>query len=294
MYVPGCSVRNTLGMKTPDAVIVTGASTGIGKAMVDTFAANGIRVFAAVRDLSTVDEHPLVTPVRLDVTSAKEAVDAAELVAASLGSETRLRSIVNNAGIAVGGPLEFLDLDELRRQLEVNVVGQLAVTQAFLPLLRQHGKGRIVFTSSVAGRMAAPFIGPYAASKHALNGMAESLRRELKPWGIGVSVLAPATVATPIWDKAGDDIDDVEATLPPRALELYGAAITAMRSISKDARTSGIPASKVAEAAHHAVFARRAKAEYLVGAEAKMIATASNLLPYRTFDKAVRRQMFGS
>jgi NAD(P)-dependent dehydrogenase (short-subunit alcohol dehydrogenase family) len=281
-------------MTTPDAVIVTGASTGIGKAMVDNFAANGIRVFAAVRTLSTVDEHPLVTPVRLDVTSAQEALDAAEVVSGALGSATRLRGIINNAGIAVGGPLEFLDLDEMRRQLEVNVVGQLAVTQAFLPLLREHGKGRIVFTSSVGGRVAAPFIGPYAASKHALNGMAESLRRELKPWGIGVSVLAPATVATPIWDKAGDDIDDIVAKLPPLSVELYGPGIEAMRSISKDARTGGIPASKVAEAAHHAVFARRAKAEYLVGREAKMIVTASNLLPYRTFDKAVLRQMLGS
>ena len=281
-------------MTTRDAVIVTGASTGIGKAMVDNFAANGIHVFAAVRTLSTVGEHPLVTPVRLDVTSAQEALDAAEVVGAALGSGTRLRGIINNAGIAVGGPLEFLDLDEMRRQLEVNVVGQLAVTQAFLPLLREHGKGRIVFTSSVGGRVAAPFIGPYAASKHALNGMAESLRRELKRWGIGVSVLAPATVATPIWDKAGDDIDNIVGKLPPLAVELYGPGIEAMRSISKDARTGGIPASKVAEAAHHAVFARRAKAEYLVGSEAKMIAAASNLLPYRTFDKAVLRQMFGS
>ncbi|WP_188110513.1 SDR family oxidoreductase [Aeromicrobium ginsengisoli] len=281
-------------MRTPDAVIVTGASTGIGEAMVENFAANGVRVFAAVRDLSTVDAHPLVTPVRLDITSAQEALDAAEVVGEALGPDTRLRGIVNNAGIAVGGPLEFLDLDDLRRQLEVNVIGQLAVTQAFLPLLRQHGKGRIVFTSSVAGRMAAPFIGPYAASKHALNGMAESMRRELKPWGIGVSVLAPATVSTPIWDKAGVDVDAAEATLPAQALELYGDALTAMRTISKDARHGGIPASKVAEAAHHAVFARRAKAEYLVGTEAKMIAAASSLLPFRTFDKAVRKQILGS
>ena len=245
-------------MTTSDAVIVTGASTGIGRAMVDTFAANGIRVFAAVRDLSAVDEHPLVTPVRLDVTSSKEALDAADLVAETLGTETKLRGIVNNAGVAVAGPLEFIDLDEFRRQLEVNVIGQLAVTQAFLPLLREHGKGRIVFTSSVAGRFAAPLVGPYAASKHALNGMAESLRRELKPWGIGVSVLAPATVSTPIWDKAGDDIHDVTAKLPPEAIKLYGSSFEAMRSISNDARHGGIPASKVAEAAHHAVFARRA------------------------------------
>lgn len=280
-------------MSTSDAVIVTGASTGIGRAMVENFVNNDVRVFAAVRDLSTVPEHPLVTPVRLDVTSAKEALDAADVVAGALG-EARLRGIVNNAGIAVGGPLEFLDLDELRRQLEVNVVGQLAVTQAFLPLVREHGKGRIVFTSSIGGRIAAPFIGPYSASKHALNGMAESLRRELLPWRIGVSVLAPATVATPIWDKAGGDIDQIKDSLPPEAIERYGPVIASMRTLARDARHGGIPASKVAEAAHHAVFARRAKAEYVIGREARIMKAASTLMPFRTFDKAVLKQIAGA
>jgi NAD(P)-dependent dehydrogenase (short-subunit alcohol dehydrogenase family) len=280
-------------MTTPEAVLVTGASTGIGKAIVENLADHDIRVFAAVRDLSTVPEHPLVTPVRLDITSAKEALEAAETVRAALGG-SKLKGLVNNAGVAVAGPLEFLDLDEFRRQLEVNVIGQLAVTQAFLPLLRDHGKARIVFTSSIGGRIAAPFIGPYAASKHALNGMAESLRRELKPFGMGVSVLAPATVSTPIWDKAGDEIDDLVASLPPRAIELYGETIDSMRGIAGDASDGGIPASKVAEAAHHALFSRRPKAEYLVGREAKLMATASNLMPYRTFDKAVLKQIGNS
>lgn len=277
-------------MTTREAVLVTGASTGIGKAIVENLADNGIRAFAAVRDLSTVAEHPLVTPVRLDITSAKEALEAAETVRAALG-ESKLKGLVNNAGVAVGGPLEFVDLDEFRRQLEINVIGQLAVTQAFLPLLREHGSARIVFTSSIGGRIAAPFIGPYAASKHALNGMAESLRRELKPFGMGVSVLAPATVSTPIWDKAGDQIDDLVAGLPPRAIELYGDTIDSMRSIAGNATDGGIPPSKVAEAAHHALFSRRPKAEYLVGREAKIMATASNLMPYRTFDKAVLKQI---
>ncbi|MEO6606323.1 MAG: SDR family NAD(P)-dependent oxidoreductase, partial [Aeromicrobium sp.] len=264
-------------MTPTEAVLVTGASTGIGKAMVENLAANNIRVFAAVRDLKTVEAHPLVTAVRLDVTSAAEAQAAAETVRAALGA-IRLRGLINNAGVAVGGPLEFLDLDEFRKQMEVNVIGQLAVTQAFLPLLREHGHARIVFTSSIGGRIAAPFIGPYAASKHALNGMAESLRRELKPWGMGVSVLAPATVATPIWDKAGVQIDDVVGSLPPRAMELYGDIIKSMRGMADNATSGGIPASKVAEAAHHALFSRRPKAEYIIGSEAKMMATASNLL----------------
>ncbi len=282
-------------MNPAKAVLVTGASTGIGEAIVENLATNNIRVFAAVRDLSSVPDHPLVTPVRLDVTSADEAHAAAKTVASALGDAT-LCGVVNNAGIAVGGPLEFLDLDEFRRQLEVNVIGQLAVTQAFLPLLRKHGTvstsgARIVFTSSIGGRIAAPFIGPYAASKHALNGMAESMRRELKPWGIGVSVLAPATVATPIWDKAGDQIDEISGTLSAKAIELYGHTIESMRGMAKGARTGGIPATKVAEATHHALFARRPKAEYLIGTEAKMMATASNLLPYRMFDTAVLKEI---
>ncbi|MDX6277954.1 MAG: hypothetical protein QOJ72_2082 [Nocardioidaceae bacterium] len=277
-------------MTTPEAVLVTGASTGIGKAIVENLAADNIRVFAAVRDLSTVAEHPLVTPVRLDISSSQEALDAAEVVRSALG-ESKLKGVVNNAGIAVGGPLEFLDLDEFRRQLEVNVIGQLAVTQAFLPLLREHGSARIVFTGSIGGRVAAPFIGPYAASKHALNGMAESLRRELKPFGMGVSVLAPATVSTPIWDKAGDQFDEIIDALPPRAIELYGDTIGSMRRLTENASGGGIPASQVAEAARHALFSRRPKAEYLIGREAKMMATASNLLPYRVFDKAVLTQI---
>lgn len=276
---------------TPRAVLVTGASTGIGRAIVHRLREEGTHVFAAVRDLSTVEDHPFVTPVRLDVTSSQEARDAAGAVHDSLDGAT-LCGLVNNAGVAVGGPLEFVDLDEVRRQLEVNVVGQLAVTQAFLPLLREHGAGaRIVFTGSIGGRVAAPFIGPYAASKHALNGMAESLRRELLPWGIGVSVLAPATVSTPIWDKAATEVGEVVESLPEEATRLYGDAIGSMRSIVDGAKDAGIPPSAVADAAHHALFSSRPKAEYLVGREAKIMAAASAALPYRVFDKAVLREM---
>lgn len=269
---------------------MTGASTGIGRAIVTRLAEDGVRVVAAVRDLSTVVDHPNVTGVRLDVTSADEARAAAAVVA-DLTGDAGLDGLVNNAGIAVGGPLEHVDLDEVRRQLEVNVVGQLAVTQAFLPQLRQHGPGaRIVFTSSIGGRVAAPFIGPYAASKHALNGMAESLRRELLPWRIGVSVLAPATVSTPIWDKARTDVEGVTETLSPEARALYGEAIGGMTRIVEGAGDAGIPPEQVAKAAQHALFARRPRAEYVIGTEAKVMATASALLPYRTFDTIVDRQ----
>jgi NAD(P)-dependent dehydrogenase (short-subunit alcohol dehydrogenase family) len=279
-------------MSSPEAVLVTGASTGIGRAIVERLSQGGTHVFAAVRDLSTVDEHPLVTPVRLDVTSAEEAKAAADTVRDGLG-DRKLRGIVNNAGIAVGGPLEFVDLDEVRRQFEVNVFGQVAVTQAFLPILRERGPAdpRIVFTSSIGGRVASPFIAPYAGSKHALNGMAESLRRELMPWGFRVSVLAPATVSTPIWDKATDQVKDAAEGLPPRGVELYGKAIGTMQKVVAGANDAGIPPSQVADAAHHALFSRRPKAEYLVGREAKAMAAASALIPSRTFDKLVLRVM---
>lgn len=275
---------------TSGAVLVTGASSGIGRAIVELLRGKGVRVFAAARDLSTIEDHPLVTPIRLDVTSAEEARTAAATVRDELDGAT-LSGLVNNAGIAVGGPIEFVDLDEFRRQMEVNLIGQVAVTQAFLPLLRESGAGRIVFTSSIGGRVAAPYIGPYAASKHALNGMAESLRRELMPWKIGVSVLAPATVSTPIWDKATADIDQIANDLPPEAVALYGDSIGSMQGLIGGAKASGIPAVKVAEAAHHALFARRPKAEYIIGSEAKMMALASTLLPYRAFDKAVQKQI---
>ncbi|MGH3457014.1 SDR family NAD(P)-dependent oxidoreductase [Aeromicrobium sp.] len=279
-------------MTTSEAVLVTGTSTGIGRAIVERLSRDGTRVFAAVRDLSTVDDHPLVTPVRLDVTSAAEAKAAADLVRDALGS-SKLRGIVNNAGIGIGGPLEFIDLDEVRRQFEVNLIGQIAVTQAFLPILREQGPQdpRIVFTSSIGSRVAAPFVGPYSASKHALNGMAESLRRELLPWGFRVSVLEPATVSTPIWDKAAEAVSTTVDTLPPRAIELYGEAIESSRKYVAAANDAGIPPSVVADAAHHALFSRRPKAEYLVGTEAKMTAAASSLLPFRVFDRLVLREM---
>jgi NAD(P)-dependent dehydrogenase (short-subunit alcohol dehydrogenase family) len=276
-------------MTTP-TVVVTGASTGIGRAVVTLLADRGARVVAAVRDLSTAPEHDLVTPVLLDVTSADEARAAAEVVAGLVG-DAGLHGLVNNAGIAVGGPLEHVALDELRRQLEVNVVGQVAVTQAFLPLLRRRGRGaRIVFTGSVSGRVGLPMVGPYAASKHALHGLAESWRRELRPFGIGVSVLAPGAVSTPIWAKAGADVDQVVAGLPADAREHYGDVIDGMRAYVSGADDAGIAPERVARAAHHALFSRRPKAEYLLGNDARA-ATLSWAMPYRALDALIDRQM---
>lgn len=279
-------------MTTPDAVLVTGASTGIGRAIVERLAADGHRVFAAVRDLSTVADHRLVTPIRLDVTSEEESRSAAKTVSAELG-DSRLRGIVNNAGIAVGGPLEFLDLDELRRQLEVNLVGQVAVTQAFLPVLRQQGIAdpRIVFMSSIAGHVAPPFMSPYAASKFGLIAVAESLRRELLTWGFKVCVVSPGNVTTPIWEKGRTSVAEISEAAPSAAQDLYGEHFALLGNLMDDAERRGVPASRVADATSRALFAKRPKAEYVVGPDAKQMLWGSRMLPTGVFDRMVMREI---
>jgi NAD(P)-dependent dehydrogenase (short-subunit alcohol dehydrogenase family) len=199
-------------MKT---VVVTGASTGIGWGCVKVLIAAGSRVFGSVRKQADGDRlsaafGPNFTPLLFDVTDEAAVAAGARQVEAALGGET-LSGLVNNAGIAVSGPLLHLKIDDFEHQLTVNVTGQLIVTQAFAPLLgvdrsRKGAPGRIVMISSVGGKNAMPFLGAYSASKFALEGMSESLRRELMPFGIDVIIVAPGTVATPIWDKA-DTLD---------------------------------------------------------------------------------------
>src|SRR5919112_1052610 len=178
-------------------VLITGASTGIGHATAKRMLAYGWEVFAAARkdeDLERLRGEGF-TPIKLDVTDPETIAAAREEL-----DERGLRGLVNNAGVAVSGPIEFIPLDELRRQLEVNLVGQVAVIQAFLPNIRE-ATGRIVNISSIGGRIALPMVGPYAASKHALEAVSDSLRRELRPWGIHVSLIEPGGVTTPIWEK---------------------------------------------------------------------------------------------
>jgi NAD(P)-dependent dehydrogenase (short-subunit alcohol dehydrogenase family) len=194
----------TAGSSHP-AVLVTGASTGIGQACASRLVREGCRVFAGVRRAEDGERLSAAEPERLqwlllDVTDAAQIAAAAEAVSRQVG-EHGLAGLVNNAGIAIGGPLEFVTPDALRRQFEVNVIGLHAVTAAFLPLLRR-GNGRIVHMGSISGRIASPFIGPYTASKHAVEGLTDSLRLELAPEGIHVSVIEPGQVRTPIWDKA--------------------------------------------------------------------------------------------
>jgi NAD(P)-dependent dehydrogenase (short-subunit alcohol dehydrogenase family) len=216
--------------------------------------------------------------VLLDVTYANAIAAAAE------GIE-RLDGLVNNAGIAVAAPLEFLPLEELRLQLEVNVVGQLAVTQAFLPALRT-ARGRVVIVGSIAGRSALPFLGAYAMSKHALEALADSLRVELEPDGIHVSIVEPGTIATPIWTKPRPLLDE----LPEEAYGRYGARMTSFRNVAAERSAKAAPASAVVRAVEHALTADTPKTRYLVGRDAKLRAGIERL-PDRLRDRVLRKAL---
>jgi len=276
------------------AVVITGASTGIGEACALEMDRRGWRVFAGVRaaaDGQRLAEQasPRLTPLRIEVTDRDSIARAAESVAAAVG-QAGLAGLVNNAGIAVPGPLEMLPIDLLRRQLEVNVIGQVAVTQAMIPLLRA-GRGRIVNMSSISGLVAAPYLGPYAASKHALEALSDSLRVELRAWGISVSVVEPGNVKTPIWQKARAQAQDLLRDMPPQADSLYGPDIAAMHQATARMEDTGMPVECVVRAVVHALTARRPKTRYPVGAQTRLAAFFWRFLGDRTRDWLMRREL---
>jgi NAD(P)-dependent dehydrogenase (short-subunit alcohol dehydrogenase family) len=279
-------------MKAAPTVLVTGASRGIGEACVHRMVGAGFRVFAAVRREDDADRlraaSDRITPVRLDVTSADHIAEAARAVAGEVG-DAGLAGLVNNAGIAVAGPLEFLPIDELRRQLEVNVIGQVALTQAVLPLLR-HAPGRIVFVGSIAGLSALPFVGAYAASKHALEAIADSWRVELEPWNVRVSIVEPGAIATDIWETSLAAADRNFTRMPPELDRFYGKRLAAVRARVAGAGQRGLPADQVARAVEHALTAARPKARYLVGRDAKS-RTVLEALPHRLRDRLIAKQL---
>ena len=263
---------------TKGTVVVTGASTGIGAACALRLDKEGFHVLAGVRQAADGDalQHAAsdrLIPMRLDVTDATAIATASQIVARAVG-DAGLAGLVNNAGIAVTGPLEFLPIDQLRVQLEVNVIGQVAVTQALLPFLRM-ARGRIVTIGSISGRLAAPFFGPYSASKFALEALTDSLRGELRPWGIHVAIVEPGNIATPIWQKSLAAADTLIAQAPAEALRLYGPAIAGVRRYAANVR--GIPADRVAKAVVHALTAQRPRTRYLVGRDARFAALVAHL-----------------
>jgi NAD(P)-dependent dehydrogenase (short-subunit alcohol dehydrogenase family) len=274
--------------------VVTGASTGIGQACTLLLDRAGWRVFAGVRRKEDGERLRAQTgsrfvPVILDVTDEGSVSSAAERIRDELGTGG-LKGLVNNAGIAVAGPLEFIPLDDWRRQLEVNVIGVVAVTQAFLPLLRE-AKGRIVNMGSVGGRSSTPFVGPYAASKYALEGINDALRRELRKWGMWVAIIEPGSIDTPIWDKGRRDAEAQIEALPARARELYGSDLAGVQKAIVSTSARGLAPEKVAEAVHHALTAKRPRARYLIGREAQGRVLAESVLPARAFDALIARAM---
>jgi NAD(P)-dependent dehydrogenase (short-subunit alcohol dehydrogenase family) len=267
-------------------VVVTGASSGIGLACADRLARNGWRVFGGVRtaeDAARLRERAL-EPLVLDVTDGAQIAGAAEIVGASLDG------LVANAGIAVAAPLELVPIAELRHQLEVNVIGQIAVLQAFLPALRR-ARGRVVLMGSIGGRSALPFLGPYAASKHALEAVADALRVELRPWGIAVSIVEPASIRSAIWSKGAERADEMQSGLPAEVGELYAPAIARFRKVALS-RGPGADPDIVARAVEHALDARRPKPRYLVGRDAHVRAWIERM-PTRLRDRVLARALTG-
>jgi NAD(P)-dependent dehydrogenase (short-subunit alcohol dehydrogenase family) len=274
------------------AVVISGASTGIGRVTALHLDRLGHRVFAGVR--KDVDADSLrqagserLSPIFLDVTDAGSIESAAKVVQAAVGEEG-IGGLVNNAGIGVGGPLEFLSLDELRHLLEVNVVGVVAATQAFLPLIRKGG-GRIVIVGSIGGRFAAPISGPYAASKFAVEALTDSLRVELRTWNLHVALIEPGAIATSIFEKTAEYGEEALASLPEEQERLYGSQIRATLDYFAKLGRRAIPPEHVARAIEHALTAARPRTRYLIGTDARIRALIAWLLPDRARDALILR-----
>ncbi len=273
-------------------VVVTGASKGIGHATALQLGQRGFHVFAGVRCVEdgkalVAQGGPAISPLQMDVTDQPQIVAAAALVRARVG-EDGLAGLVNNAGVAVAAPLEFIPLDELRQQLEVNVIGQVGVTQALLPLLRQ-AKGRIINISSMGGRIAGPWTGPYHASKFALEALTDSLRQELAPWGIHVVSIEPGAVATPIWETSLRRARCIVDQLPQSALGLYGEQLQQRIARAERNLAAGIPPAQVAAVILTALTVRHPQTRYAVGLDAKLVVHLLAHLPDRWRDWLIAR-----
>jgi NAD(P)-dependent dehydrogenase (short-subunit alcohol dehydrogenase family) len=274
------------------SVVVTGVSTGIGLGTAKVLTGAGYRVFGSVRrtaDANRVAEElgPSFTPLLFDVTDEAAVAAAARAVRTALEGET-LAGLVNNAGVVVAGPLLEISIEEFRQQIEINLVGQMIVTRAFAPLLGvdaalKGAPGRIVMISSVAGKRASPFVGPYAASKHGLEGLSASLRRELMVFGIDVIVIGPGVVRTPIWDKA-DAVDITRYQDTP-----YSEPLQRVRAFVADMAKAGLPAERVGELVLKALTHRRPRTRYTIVPD-PIMNFITGLLPARVLDREIARR----
>ncbi|HEX3909652.1 MAG TPA: SDR family NAD(P)-dependent oxidoreductase [Solirubrobacteraceae bacterium] len=294
--------------------LVTGTSTGIGQATALRLARAGWTVLAGVRDSAAgerlveqladgrrpEDPHPSggrIEPLMLDVTDDRQIAQAAErvgeLTGGAAGNEAGsavggLDALVNNAGLGISGPLELISMQDIRRHLEVNLLGQVALTKAMLPALRA-ADGRIVFLSSVGGRVAMAFTGPYAAAKHGLEAIGDVLRVELHSSGIQVALVEPGSVATPIWGKSLDA--ERQLVVPPELTKQYGHVPAAMAKNIRNTEKRGISPEQVAQTIQTALAARRMKPRYVVGRDARAMIAVRRLLPDRLFDRLSKLAM---
>jgi NAD(P)-dependent dehydrogenase (short-subunit alcohol dehydrogenase family) len=268
-------------------VLVTGAARGIGRATVLRLAAAGWDVFAGVRRaedgaaLAASGPDGRVTPVTLDITDAEQVAALDDVLPA------RLDAVVNNAGIVVGGPVEGVPLDDLRRQLEVNLVGQVAITQATMPRLRG-SRGRVVFVSSLSGRVATPMTGPYNASKFALEGLVDALRMEVRPWGVRAVLVEPAQTDTDMWREADTSLDESVAALAPEHRELYAKHIEGWRKSIPRSQKMASSVDGVAATIETALTSRRPRARYVVGAGPRIQGVMAALTPTSAMDAVLR------
>ena len=280
-------------MARKKSVVITGVSTGIGWGAVKVLTDQGFHVFGSVRKTADADRLKAAfgeafTPLLFDVTDAAAVQAGAREVEAALAGAP-LAGLVNNAGVAVAGPILFLPIDEWRQQLEVNLTGVVIATQAFAPLLGAGGAriadpGRIVNISSVGGRNANPFMGPYCTTKFGLEGLSEAMRRELLPFGVDVIVVAPGAVATPIWDKA-DQTDTSRY-----ANTVYAPALERLRQHMLSLGKSGLPPERIGEAIATALTAPKPKVRYVVtGSPLQVLMT--EVLPKRVLDKAIGKRL---
>lgn len=281
-------------MNPTKTLLITGASSGIGEACALEFDRLGWRVLATVRRESDADalrQKASVTPLLMDVTDAASIQHAAEQIRGIIG-DNGLQGLINNAGVAIAGPLEFLPIAELRQQLEVNVIGQVAVTQAFLPMLRQASapKARIINIGSVSGLIAYPMLGPYNASKFALEAITDSLRMELKQWGMHVALIDPSAIKTPIWEKSAAHGAELTAQLTPDMRNLYADLIGKMGKVARASGKHGSPVIKVVEAVVHAMTADKPRTRYVIGIS-KPLVMFLRALPDRRRDALILRTL---
>lgn len=277
-------------MSERGGVVVSGASSGIGAATVALLARKGYTAFAGVRNDADAEQaratHPNVRPIVLDVTD-RGSIDRG--IAACRDFGVPLIGVVANAGIAIGGALEHMPIDWLRRQFEVNVFGALALVQAVLPHLPPQ-RGRIVLVGSISGRLAVPYIGPYSASKFALRALADALRVELAPAGIFVTLVEPGSSKTPIWRKGRDARQAILATLEGTPRAHYHAAVDAVMTQTESEEQTGMPPEVVAQAIVRAIASPRPRAQQILGTPARLGSILA-LLPPRWRDRAMRASM---